>query len=335
MKINSFGSVTVGRVRDAAHLRSLLEDRLPESGVYLVKPNWYSPHPANYTDCRVMEMLFEALDGKIVVIEGYSLDRQDGSMSFTVDGEEVDWGWLMRHPNWSWIREEERWEEMRRQDEWFLEEHGFSELFSQYSVEYVNVTEEIWRERVVDPMLVKREVEERFTPAAYDRMYSFMPEAIYDYRDSPLISLGKMKGAGTDMPSLSIKNMFGLVPDPLRSWWHGPKNIRLAQSITDITKLYASFFKLFGICEAIHSITVADPEGDIEVPWGRFRMVEHPCLAACGSDLVELDAVLCSLMRVKPEDVKYIQAAEDVLGRYEQRAVREAESQAGRWLQLN
>lgn len=333
MRSRNFGSVTVGRIKNTGDMEKLLEE-VPKQETYLIKPNWYSPHPANYTDCSVMEMVFEALDGKIVVIEGYSIDRQDGTMSFTVDGEEVDWGWLMKHPDWSWIKEEGHWDLIREQDDWFLEEHGFSELFSRYGAEYINVTEEIWREKVVDPIVVKGEVEDRFTPVTFERMYGFMPKVLYEYRGSPLISLGKMKGACSDLPSLSIKNMFGLVPDPLRTWWHGPENRRLTRSIIDITKVYATFFKLHGICEAINGITVADPEGDINMPWGRYRMNRKTCTAAYGSDLVELDAVLCALMRINPKAVQYIKAAKDILGKYKQKTVIEAKDQASEWLKI-
>ena len=101
---------------------------------------------ANYTDARALGLPLGAQDGKAIVVEGYTLEKQDGSMKFTVDGSDVGWRWVMENPDWGWAREEERREEIRRQDAGFLEEHGD---------EYVNVTEEIWAGRTVDPGEVK------------------------------------------------------------------------------------------------------------------------------------------------------------------------------------
>lgn len=42
-----------------------------------------------------------------------------------------------------------------------------------------------------------------------------------------------------------------MIPDPLRSWWHGTGNRLIAQSILDVNKVYPSMFDMFGICEAI------------------------------------------------------------------------------------
>jgi len=324
--LHRLGSVTVDRVKTGRDLRKSLEGRLPESEVLLIKPNWYSPHPSNYTDADALRMIMEAVDAKVIVVEGYSLDRQDGSMSLTVDGEKVDWGWLIRNPGWEWVKEKGRWNQIRSQDQWFRDEHGFTDLFAEHGAEYVNVTEEIWRGNTVESRKAKKRVEERYPAAFTEEIYGFMPRRLAAHMGFPMISLGRVKGYGGEYPSLSLKNMFGLIPDPLRVWWHGPDNARLDQSIIDITKLYASYFKLYGVNEAVKTLVTTDPEGEVEAPWGRYGVKPGHGLVAHGPNLLELDAVTCGLIDVDPGKVGYLQRGGEVFNTYSVDDVRRAEA---------
>ena len=111
-----FGNVTLARVKGPAELRSLLPDYIQDPETLVVKPNWFSCHTGNFTDAETLRFLLEALDARVVAVEGYTLERQDGSMTFNVDGEEVDWRWILRNPGWEWVKEGGRWDEIRRQD---------------------------------------------------------------------------------------------------------------------------------------------------------------------------------------------------------------------------
>ena len=325
------GDATIARVTDPADLRRLLPDDILDSETVIVKPNWFSWHSGNFTDAETLRFLLEALGARVVVIEGYTLERQDGSMRFVVDGEEVDWKWILRNPSWEWVKGGGRWDEIRRQDGWFLEKFDFKDLFEEYGVEYINVTEEVWKGRTVDPIIVKDAVEERFSPPFTDKLYGFLPERLHDLKGSPLISLGKVKGIGGSYPSLTLKNLFGLIPDPLRTWWHGPDDCRLADSIVDIAKVYASFFDLYGVCEAIKSATMSHPEGEVKTPWGNYNVARDLGVVALGRNLVALDAVLCGLIGVDPEKVSYLQRGEAAFGHYRKRDVKEAELVSGEW----
>ena len=84
------GDVTLARVRGAADLRHLLPDDILDSETLIVKPNWFSWHPGNFTDSETLRFLLEVLDTRVVIIEGYTLERQDGSMKFTTTIS----GWL-------------------------------------------------------------------------------------------------------------------------------------------------------------------------------------------------------------------------------------------------
>jgi uncharacterized protein (DUF362 family) len=330
-----FGDIALSRVKSPADLRRLLPEDIVESEMVVVKPSWFSGHLGGFTEAETLGFLLEALDARVTVIEGYTLERQDGGMRFTVDGEEVDWRWIMRNPSWGWAREGGRWDEIRRQDAWFLDEFGFSDLFDERGVEYVNVTEEIWKGRTADPAVVKEAVEGRFSPAFTGRLYGFLPERLHDLKGSPLISYGKVKGIGGTYPSLTLKNLFGLIPDPLRSWWHGPEDGRLADSIINIAKVYASFFDLYGVCEAINTVTVSNPEGEVKTPWGNYEIVRDLGVVASGPDLVTLDAVLCGLIRVDPEKVGYLKKGEEEFGPYDRDLVMKAKAVSSDWFPVD
>ena len=324
--LQQFGSVTVSRARTSADLRLLFKDPWLKTSIFIVKPNWFSPHPANFTDVETLRVLLDALDGRVIVTEAYSMERQDGSMRFTVDGEEVDWRWIMKHPNWDWIKKEGRWDEIRKQDKWFLDEFGFTDLFNEYGVDYVNVTEEVWQGRTADVGKIKKTVETRFAPVHKEKLYKYVPQRLYDMRGATFISFAKVKGIRGTFPSLTMKNLFGLVPDPLRSWWHGPKDEWLGRSIVDINKVYAALFKVYGICEALRYATVSDPQGEVKVPWGSYSIAKDLDVIILGGHLVSLDAILCGLIGVDPEKVSYIKLGEEVFGFYNRQHVEKAKA---------
>jgi len=319
-----FDSVTLSRVKTSSDLRWLLKDPWLRNDTFIIKPNWFSPHPANFTDANSLRVLLEALDGKITITEAYSMERQDGGMKFNVDGEEVDWRWVMKHPDWDWVRSEGRWDEIRKQDEWFLDKFGFTDLFREYGVEYVNVTEEVWQERTVDPETIKKTVETCYPPVLKEELYGYIPKCLYELKDATFISFGKVKGIRGTYPSLTMKNLFGLIPDPLRSWWHGSNDELLGRSIVDINKVYAALFNVYGVCEALHSATISAPEGEMKLPWGSYNIAENLGVIAYGRHLVSLDAILCELIGVNPEEVSYIKLGEDVFGTYDRRQAEKA-----------
>ncbi len=319
-----FGSVTVSRVQTSADLRWLLKDPWLRTDVVIVKPNWFSPHPGNFTDVETLRLLLDALDGRIIVTEAYSMERQDGSMRFAVDGEEVDWKWIMKHPRWDWINKEGRWDEIRKQDKWFLDEFGFTDLFKEYGVDYVNVTEEVWQGRTAEARKIKKAVETRFAPVTKEELYTYIPERFYELQGATFISFGKVKGIGGAFPSLTMKNLFGLIPDPLRSWWHGPNDEWIGRSIVDINKVYAALFRVYGICEALRYAIVSNPEGEVKVPWGNYNIARNLGVLALGRHLVSLDAILCGLIGVDPEKVSYIKLGKEVFGTYDRRQLEDA-----------
>ena len=226
-----FGSVTLARPRSAADLKQLLIDPWLKTDQIIIKPNWVSTEPSGFTDSQTLRMFLEALDSHIVVTEclhlGRSMNLLKEGMPFTVEDQEVNWKWLMKgegwkwlleNPDWDWFRKGGHWNQIRKEDKAFLDEYGFTDLFREFSVDYVNVTEEVWNGRMADPAEVKRVVESQFTPVQAETLYGMVPKKLYDLRESTFISLARLKNYAT----FTMKNLFGLIADPFRAWCMGP-----------------------------------------------------------------------------------------------------------------
>ena len=340
-----FGQTTIAKVGNSDELRHLLVDPWFESETIIIKPNWVSTNPANFTDSQTLRMFLEALDSRVVVTESLHIQRSMNllkeGMSFIVGGKYVNWKWLLKgdgwnwlveNPDWDWFRKGGHWDQIREEDKAFLDEYGFTDLFKEFNVDYVNVTEEVWNGRAADPAEVKRLVESRFTPVQAERLYGMVPKKLYDLRWSTFISLARLKNRA----SFTIKNLFGLIPDPLRAWWHGPKNSRIAQSIVDVNKVYRALFNVYGICEALNTLAVPHSEGRFEVMnVGRYNIVEGLGLLAFGRDLVSLDAILLSLNDQSHGALKLqeiIEFAEQEFGSYDRGVLKESKMKVGRWL---
>jgi len=342
--LHRFGQTTIAKVRNSDELKQVLVDPLLESETIIVKPNWVSWEPAGFTDTEALRALFEALDSRIVVTESHMLARAhlEEGLTFTIGEKEVDWLWLWRGEGWRWLREKPdwdwfteggHWDQIRKEDKAFLDDQGFTDLFEEFDVEYVNVTEEVWSGRIADPAKVKRSVESRFKPVREDKLYNMVPKKLYDLRGSTFISFAKLKRYAT----FSLKNLFGLIPDPLRPWWHGPKNSRLAESIVDVNKVYHSLFDVYGICEAMKTMGVLHPEGEFQSLFSnrpRFNIVEDLRFVAFGRDLVSLDAITCNLagFDLRAFAAHIDMAEEEGLGAYDLVAIEESKTKVGDWL---
>ncbi len=291
----------VSQVRDGEELGQVVEElglaEVAGPGPVLVKVPWFSPHPANYVGARELDLLLSCLPpGRRVVVEGYSGARNYGGREITPDND---------RENWKWIRE---------QDRLFLDREGIGEVLSRHGAEYLNVTEEIWRGRVAPAAAVREAVEgaypaattpEAATPAvAQEELYGVVPQALFDLRGSLLISFAKLKSG-----SWSLKNLFGLIPDPNRSRWHGEQGELLGRSVIDISAIYRALFRVVGMVEGINEVPVylagtlagGDTTGAEGVPgapgrrrryhtdWGDYEVVPGPGVVLAGWQLVTLD----------------------------------------------
>jgi len=303
------------RVRTEDEFREFLQEAKLYSKKFVVKPNWISAHPGNFTEAEILAWLLRSLDGEKVVIEGYSCNRNDGTKSITSKNDRA---------NWNWIKE---------QDDLFLEKTGIRKVLDQTDSSYVNVTEEVWLGRIASPENIKKTVEAKYGSVRQEVLYTFVPSLLYEMRGSTLISFARVKGVKSSFPSLSLKNMFGLIPDPARDRWHGRKDCELPQSIVDINKVYGALFHVVGVNEGIRSAVHSHQIGKYETPWGRYDLVENLGVVVFGSNLVDLDAFTCGLIGVEPSTVSYLKLASEVFGKWDEKKVEEALSDSSALLQ--
>jgi uncharacterized protein (DUF362 family) len=342
-----FGQTTIAKVSNSDELRQMLVDPWFESETIVIKPNWVSKEPADFTDSKTLRTMLEALDSHIVVTESYQIHRLlnplEEGMSFTVGDKEVNWKWLLKgdgwnwlieNPDWDWFKKGEHWNQIKKEDKAFLDEQGFTDLFKEFDVSYINVTDEVWSGRIADPTEVKRSVETRFRPVQVEKLYSMVPNRLYDLRGSTFISFARLKMYA----SFTMKNLFGMIPDPLRPWWHGPKNSRIATSIVDVNKVYHSLFNVYGICEALYTTAVPHTEGKFEgIYSGKYNVEEGLGVVAFGRDLVSLDAILLNLTdqwMLQNAEVNRmpIEMAQEEFGAYDKEVLQESKMKVGRWL---
>ena len=347
---HKFGSTTFAKVCNSEELRQILVDPWLDTETILIKPNWVSADPGEFTDARTLRMLFEVLDTRIIIVESYCLGRamnilKDG-MTFPVGDCAANWrwlltgkgwNWLIENPDWGWFRDGNQWEHLKREEQVFLDRFGFTELFDEFHVTYLNVTEEVWNGRIADPEAIKGLVESRFKPVQIDKLYSLVPQKLYDLRGSTFISLARLKMYG----SFSMKNLFGMIPDPLRSWWHGSGHHMAAQNILDINKVYHSLFAMFGICEAIWELAYIHPDGIHQgVYSGKYNVTEGKGAIALGRNLLELDTILLGINDPSQRRIvdiinrAPISLAQDEFGPVDRDQIAEARDKVQEWISL-
>jgi uncharacterized protein (DUF362 family) len=118
-----------------------------------------------------------------------------------------------------------------------------------------------------------------------------------------LVSMPKLKTHHWAGVTLSLKNMFGIVPGGCYGW---PKNVLhwagIDNSILDIN---AASRPDFAIVDGIVGM-----EGN-----GPIQGTPKPCgVLVLGDDPVAVDATCCRVMGLRPEKVKYLNAAGTLLG---------------------
>ena len=145
-------------VRDVAPMRDILRMLGADEGPVLIKTNWFSPHPGQFTDAATLALACDAVDGEKIVIEGHAAMRNDGSRDVTADnGRE----------NWDWIREQEAA---------YFARFGLDAVLGRDDVTYVNVTDEVWEGRTVPEGEVRAGLEGSGAPLVFDELYGAFPE---------------------------------------------------------------------------------------------------------------------------------------------------------------
>jgi uncharacterized protein (DUF362 family) len=300
------GKVTARFVRTEEEASRFIQDlNLGGQGV-IIKPNWTSPDYGNCTDAQTLEWFLSRIPGPKYVIEGYIWARNDNSRSINVDN--VD-------QNRDWIRE---------QDRWFLRTSGIDKVLEKYDAPYINITEEFWQGRTMAAGEIQALVEAKYPPIEHDELYGAIPQKLFALRNLPLVSLAKIKYRFSPTPyaTLSMKNLFGLIPDVDRHPYHGDEqDSGLSRSIVDINTIYRALFRVVGVNEAIHQGQIMRDGGQYNCLWAEYDTVENLGLALSSEDLLTLDAFTNRMVGIDPEARHILQIGSQVFGEWDRDVV--------------
>lgn len=109
-----------------------------------------------------------------------------------------------------------------------------------------------------------------------------------------VVSIAKMKTDATLGASLSMTNLFGLIPGSVYGWpQEKPHGLGTPRAATELVRI---FRRSFGIVDGIVAM-----EGN-----GASKAAH---VLAMGSDLAALDATCCRVMGLDPSEVEYLQLA--------------------------
>jgi len=257
----------------------------------LIKPNWGTVEC--YSEADILDWTLAAIPDPKIVIESHGWARNEETLLGKNPGE-------LTKAN------------LRKGDRWFRAFAGIDRVLEMHQVEYLNLTEEIWAGRTADPALVRQAVEERYAPVQFEEQYARVPARLYELRGGTLLSLAKYKLAFYPIGiSMSVKNLFGLIPGPSRGKYHGPEHAYLDQSIVDINKIYRSLFTVKGIVESVHSA------GYHEVETERIQILQGSGVAFASEDTVSLDAFAAATAGRDPSSVGHLCLAGQTFGEWD------------------
>jgi uncharacterized protein (DUF362 family) len=115
-----------------------------------------------------------------------------------------------------------------------------------------------------------------------------------------LVSMPKMKTHHWAIATLSMKNLFGVVPGGVYGW---PKNVLhwagIAECITDIQTVFPRTFAL------VDGIVGMEGNGPIQ------GTPKAAGVIVTGHDMAAVDATCCRLMRIDPLQVEYLRLSRD------------------------
>jgi uncharacterized protein (DUF362 family) len=257
----------------------------------LIKPNWGTVEC--FTEADILDWTLSAIPGSKLVVESHGWARSEEILNHQKPVE-------LTKAN------------LRKGDRWFQDYTGSAKVLEKHQVEYLNLTEEVWAGRIADPGLIRQAVEEKYGALQFEELYARVPARLYEMRGGTLLSLSKLKIAFYPLgASLSIKNLFGLIPGPSRGKFHGPDHSCLNQSILDINKIYRSLFAVKGMIEALHS------SGYHEVESERTRVFPGCDKAFASQDTVSLDAFVAASAGRDPQGIGHIHLAAETFGAWD------------------
>jgi len=177
----------------------------------------------------------------------------------------------------------------RRDNEYLLTASGLLSVIKDHGVRYVDLNYDDLR---------PAKLRSRFTNL--NQLY--LPETLFNA--DLLVSMPKLKTHHWAGVTLSLKNMFGVVPGSIYGW---PKNILhwsgIDESILDINSTLPT--PRFAIVDGIVGMEGNGPlQGE----------AKHSGVLIIGDDPVAVDATSARLMRLEPRKIRYLEKAGEFLG---------------------
>jgi uncharacterized protein (DUF362 family) len=177
----------------------------------------------------------------------------------------------------------------RRDNEYLLAASGIYDVIKEHRVAYVDLnTDDVRPRRLLS----------RFTNL--EQLY--LPETLYNA--DLIVSLPKLKTHHWAGVTLSLKNMFGVIPGSVYGW---PKNILHWQGIhNSILDINSSLpVRQFAIVDGIVGM---EGNGPLQ------GQAKNSGVLIFGQDLVAVDATAARLMKIEPTKIKYLAEAGEFLG---------------------
>lgn len=180
----------------------------------------------------------------------------------------------------------------RRDNEYLLSASGIYDVLREHAVSYVDLnTDDVRPTRLRSHFTNLKQL--------------YLPKTLYDA--DLLVSMPKLKTHHWAGVTLSLKNMFGVVPGSVYGW---PKNILHWQGIhNSILDINSSLpVKQFAIVDGIIGM---EGNGPLQ------GQAKTSGVLVFGEDLVAVDATAARLMRLDPSKIKYLASAAEFLGNLE------------------
>ncbi|MBI1356384.1 MAG: hypothetical protein GC160_18740 [Acidobacteria bacterium] len=255
-RLGSPATGLVGDCRNADELRALLPEELLDAPLVFVKPTWHGYAAGTYTDPAALDALLTALPGKVVLLEGHTSSRH------AAPDAGFDWETEARaHRAWIAAQEQE-----------YLRKTGLTDVLVQHKAQYVNVTEAYWDADEPDAE-------------------SFIPPIVREHVGAPLLSCARFKGP----TRLSLSNLFGLLPDPLRSRWHGPNITYFARVCCGVARRWDAVTPLYGLVEGLSAAVKWDRRGLYRSRWGNYDLIPQPGVATLSRGVAGADVLAARL----------------------------------------
>ncbi|HET9884495.1 MAG TPA: DUF362 domain-containing protein [Candidatus Binatia bacterium] len=177
----------------------------------------------------------------------------------------------------------------RRDNEYLLTASGIYGVIKEHRVPYVDLNSDDLRPTRLLSSFTKLE-------------QLYLPETLYNA--DLLVSMPKLKTHHWAGVTLSLKNMFGVVPGSVYGW---PKNILHWQGIhNSILDINSSLpVRQFAIVDGIVGMEGNGPLQGQSIDSG---------VLIFGEDLVAVDATAARLMKIEPKKIKYLAEAGEFLG---------------------